>query len=212
MQITFISDTHGKHEQVFIPPNTDLLIHAGDISNIGRVQGVQDFLDWYDKIDVPHKVFIGGNHDYLLENNSSLFRSMLSSYPKLVYLEDNGIEIAGIKLWGSPITPYFHNWAFNRWRGEDIKRYWDLIPDDIDILITHGPPHGYGDKTMMGQLVGCVDLLNAIERIQPRYHVFGHIHEDYGIFETATTTFINASVLNLQYRMVNPPVVISYKI
>lgn len=212
MQITFISDTHGKHEQVFIPSNTELLIHAGDISKIGREEEIRQFLNWYDQLDVTHKVFIGGNHDYLLENDSGLFRSILASYPNLIYLEDEGKEVAGIKLWGSPITPYFHNWAFNRWRGEDIKRYWDMIPDDIDILITHGPPYGYGDKTIRGELVGCVDLLNAVERIQPKYHVFGHIHEAYGVFETEKTTFVNASVLNLQYRMVHLPVVIQYEL
>ncbi|MFK7934463.1 MAG: metallophosphatase domain-containing protein [Saprospiraceae bacterium] len=210
MKITCISDTHGKHEQVHIPADTDLLIHAGDISNVGRMQGVQAFLDWYDKIDVPHKVFIGGNHDFLLENNRSLFRSMLEHYPNLIYLEDAGTEIHGIKMWGSPITPFFHNWAFNRQRGADIKRYWETIPNDIDILITHGPPHGYGDQTYDGQLVGCVDLLAAVESIQPQYHIFGHIHEAYGISKNETTTFINASVLNLQYRMVHAPVVIDY--
>lgn len=212
MKITFISDTHGKHEQLTIPKDTELLIHAGDISNIGRIQGVQEFLDWYDQIDVPHKVFIGGNHDFLLENNRSLFRSMLDNYPNLTYLEDSGTEINGIKMWGSPITPFFHNWAFNRWRGEDIKKYWDLMPDHLDILITHGPPHGYGDKTADGQLVGCVDLLAAVERTRPQYHAFGHIHEAYGISKNEHTTFVNASVLNLRYQMVHPPVQIDYPI
>ena len=95
--------------------------------------------------------------------------------------------------------------AFNRNRGTDIKQYWDQIPEDVDILITHGPPEGFGDKTQGGQNVGCADLLKAVQNIKPKYHVFGHIHEDVGIFKNDHTTFINASVLNLAYQLVNPP-------
>jgi len=209
MQITFISDTHGQHRSSKLQlPNSEIIIHAGDFTSMGTLAQVNDFLEWYSELPHTHKVLIGGNHDFLLEQNPSLFKSLLPS--NIVYLEDNAIEIEGIKIWGSPITPWFYDWAFNRRRGEDIQRYWEQIPDDVDILVTHGPPYGFGDRTSRGDLVGCEDLLEAVQRVKPKYHVFGHIHEAYGITQNDATTFINASCLNLQYQMVNAPVCIEF--
>lgn len=210
MNITFISDTHGKHEEIQIPKDTEMLIHAGDISNVGTLQEVRTFLEWYDKIEVKYKIFIGGNHDFFLEQNAPLFEVLLMDYPTLIYLENEEKEIGGIKLWGSPITPWFHNWAFNRHRGTDIARYWEQIPEEVDILITHGPPMGYGDKLFNGDLVGCEGLLQAVQKIKPAIHVFGHIHEAYGIFKNESTTFINASCLNLRYQAVNEPIMVDF--
>jgi len=204
MKITFISDTHGKHDQLVLP-ETDLLIHAGDLSSRGTLPEIQQFLDWFAALPIKHKVFIGGNHDFLLEQSSSMFRSMLTD--DYIYLENSSVEIEGIKIWGSPITPWFFDWAFNRERGEEIAKYWDMIPEDTDILVTHGPPFNFGDLTERDQQhVGCADLLAAVQKINPRYHIFGHIHEAQGIYKTPKTTFINASVLNLKYEMVNEPV------
>jgi len=190
-------------------PETDMLIHAGDLSSRGTISEITKFLDWFKSLPIKHKIFIGGNHDFLLEKQPAVFRQMLTN--DFVYLEDEMIEIDGIKIWGSPITPYFFNWAFNRERGSQIRKYWEAIPSDIDILVTHGPALGIGDKTARGEAVGCEDLLAAIKRVQPAYHVFGHIHEAYGIKEEAGTTFINASVVNLAYQVVNAPVVIDFE-
>jgi len=204
MKITLISDTHGKHDQLVLP-ETDLLIHAGDLSSRGTLPEIQQFLDWFAALPIKHKVFIGGNHDFLLERSATLFKSMLTE--DYIYLENSEVVIEGIKIWGSPITPWFFDWAFNRQRGEEIAKYWDMIPADTDIIVTHGPPLNYGDLTTRDQQnVGCADLLKVVNKIQPRYHVFGHIHEAYGINETPKTTFVNASVLNLQYQMVNDPI------
>lgn len=210
MKITFISDTHGLHRFIDVPEDTELLIHAGDISNVGRLAGVRHFLEWYNQQPGQYKVFIGGNHDFLLEQSPSVFKSMLLDYPDLIYLENEETDIEGIKIWGSPISPFFHNWAFNRFRGEKIRKYWEMIPQDIDILITHGPPYGIGDRVYRGEKVGCQDLLDIVQKIQPRYHVFGHIHEDYGVFEEENTTFINASCLNLDYKPLNAPITIEW--
>lgn len=207
MKITFISDTHGKHNQLVLPP-TDLLIHAGDLSGRGTVGEIQLFLDWFTKLPIEHKVFIGGNHDFMLERTPALFRTMLND--DIIYLEDSSVTIEGIKIWGSPITPYFFDWAFNRERGADIKRYWDMIPNDVDILVTHGPPLNHGDRVKSGERVGCKDLLEAVEDVKPTYHVFGHIHEDYGQTENEDTIFVNASVLNLRYEMTNAPVEVEW--
>ena len=207
MRITFISDTHGQHAALQLPP-TDLIIHAGDISKRGNVEEVSDFLEWFAALKIPHKVFIGGNHDFLLERNTKLFDQLLP--PGVHYLKHHEITIEGIKIWGSPVTPFFLNLAFNRTRGAKIRAYWERIPADADIVVTHGPPYGIGDRTVRGDLVGCEDLLEIVEQIQPRYHVFGHIHEAYGQWQKSDTTFINASVLNLNYQLVNAPVTIQW--
>ncbi|XP_046848605.1 metallophosphoesterase domain-containing protein 1-like [Xenia sp. Carnegie-2017] len=105
-------------------------------------------------------------------------------------------------------TPVFHDWAFLKKRGEDINTMWKKIPANIDILITHGPPLGRGDKTYTRTHAGCVNLLRIVQNhVKPRYHIFGHIHEGYGVSSDGTTTYINASTCNLMYRPVNKPVV-----
>ncbi|MEG2243752.1 MAG: serine/threonine protein phosphatase, partial [Muribaculaceae bacterium] len=92
--------------------------------------------------------------------------------------------------------------------GDDIRRYWDLIPEGTDILITHGPAYGILDRTEGGDNAGCEELLSAIKRIKPKYHLFGHIHEGYGVFETDKTVFINGSSLDEDYQAVNAPMTI----
>lgn len=209
MKLIFISDTHGKHEQLSLPPG-DVLIHTGDVSGRGTVREIQSFLDWFSEQDYKYKVFIAGNHDFLAERAPSIFRSLLSD--QYIYLENETVTIEGIKIWGSPATPWFHNWAFNYARGAEIKAIWDTIPMDTDIILTHGPPKGIGDFTITQVNAGCEELLKRVRLIQPRYHVFGHIHEAAGIYEQEPTTFINASVLNIQYQLVNDPVVIDFEV
>lgn len=199
MRIVLISDTHNQHRALQLPEG-DLLIHAGDISGRGLQSEVQDFMDWMGRLPYQHKVLIAGNHDFLAERNPEQFASMLPE--GVTYLNDSGTEIEGFKVWGSPIQPWFYDWAFNRQRGADIARHWDLIPADTDILITHGPPHGILDRVQDGQHVGCEELLKKVEAIQPLLHVFGHIHEAHGEEQHGTTRFVNASVLNLRYLLV----------
>src|SRR5690606_18309514 len=147
------------------------------------------------------------NHDFFLEQaHPNIINGMI---PKdVIYLNDSGIEINGLKIWGSPITPYFHNWAFNRKRGAEIKKHWNLIPDNTDILITHGPPFGILDETVYSKRTGCEELLLRVYQIQPKYHIFGHIHEDYGVLSKRETAFVNASVLNDHYQLMNQPLVV----
>lgn len=206
MDITLISDTHGLHPALRLPATTDMIIHAGDFSRMGGLREVQSFLSWYTALPHRYKLLIGGNHDFLLERSPGLFQSILPD--NIIYLEDSGIKIEGIHFWGSPITPFFFNWAFNRQRGPEIRKYWEQIPGDIDVLITHGPAKGYGDVTKRGEAVGCEDLLERILEVKPKYHIFGHIHEAYGTFKGEHTTFVNASVLNERYEMANEAVVV----
>jgi Icc-related predicted phosphoesterase len=135
---------------------------------------------------------------------------MLLSRKKHRYLCDSGINFEGVKIWGSPWTPTFLNWHFMKDRGLPIKEKWDLIPSDIDILVTHGPPHGILDKTEEGKFAGCEELKKAVrERVKPKIHCFGHIHEEGGggkSIEIDSTTFVNASVVDARYRHVNKAV------
>lgn len=204
MKITLISDTHGLHHQLTLKGG-DLLIHAGDVSARGTESEVLDFLNWFKKQPYRYKIFIAGNHDWFFEMESlELIRSVIPN--DVIYLNDSGVCIEGFTIWGSPIQPTFFDWAFNRERGDEIDRHWQLIPKNVDILITHGPPFGILDKTIRGQAVGCEMLLKKINEIKPKLHVFGHIHEGYGLLDKENTTFVNASVLNLRYSYKNQPI------
>ncbi len=208
MKIIVISDTHGQHQGLKLPDG-DMIIHAGDISSRGREEQVLDFLQWFEKLDFKYKLFIAGNHDFFFENAApDKIQSIIPS--NVIYLNDSDVTIEGIKLWGSPVTPWFHDWAFNRNRGADIQKHWDLIPADAGIVITHGPAYGILDKTVYGEHVGCMDFLKKMETVKPRYHICGHIHEAYGAFEHNGTTWINASVLDSKYRRCNEPVILFY--
>ena len=204
--IVAISDTHGQHQALEVPPG-DILVHAGDITNMGELEGVAVFNEWIGSLPHPHKIVIAGNHDFCFERNREASERLLTN---CTYLHDAAATVMGIRFWGSPWQPWFFNWAFNLQRGEEIRQKWDLIPDDTDVLITHGPTYGHGDRTQSGELVGCRDLLEVIERIRPKLHVFGHIHEGYGVSSNDHTTMVNASNCDFSYAPVNPPVIFEY--
>lgn len=205
MKFVTIADTHGKHSSLKLPSG-DVLIHAGDMSMKGGKDEIADFSRWFDKQDFEHKILIAGNHDFYFEEESD--KDIQQLLPKnIVYLKDSMATINGLKFWGSPITPWFFDWAFNRYRGDPIKKHWDLIPLDTDILITHGPIFQTLDRTLDGQQVGCKDLFNKVQEIKPKVHICGHIHESYGTVNKDGTQFINASVLNAKYELTNHPIV-----
>jgi len=206
MKIVAISDTHGFHHQVQLPKG-DVLIHAGDVSKRGLEEEIIDFLNWFQQQDFKYKIFIAGNHDFFFEKATAERISALIP-PDVIYLNDSGIAIEGINIWGSPVQPWFLDWAFNRQRGEEIDKHWQLIPKNTDILITHGPPKGILDTTAAGIEAGCEDLFAKIQEVQPIYSIFGHIHEARGIVQQKHTQFINASVVNLRYQVVHDPVVL----
>jgi Icc-related predicted phosphoesterase len=219
MKILCISDTHNLHSD--IPANLinnesgdiDVLIHAGDMTGRGSKKEVLPFLFWFDNLPFKHKILIAGNHDFWFETASSAeIEEVLSFRKNITYLNDSGIEIDGVKFWGSPVQPWFYDWAFNRVDG-DIKPHWDMIPSDTNVLITHGPIKGYLDMTMRGESVGCPYLRDRIGELKDlKLHVCGHIHEAYGKFETVNgVQLVNASVLNHRYYMTNEPILIEIK-
>lgn len=238
MKIVHISDTHGpKYHNKLIIPECDVLIHSGDIGGRTSLQELNEFLIWFEKQPAKKKIWIAGNHDIVLDTDyldrqahygtigEPVKQLLIKSSKELinsfdcVYLNNSGFEYEGIKFWGSPITPSFHRayWAFNADRGQEIKAYWDKIPLDTNVLITHGPPHGKLDlipeefKQSPEEDVhrGCEELTKKIESLPNlMLHCFGHIHEG----PTATVIehregkssviYSNAAVLDNRYRIV----------
>lgn len=205
MEIVATADTHGLHSRLKLP-TADVLIVAGDICPSGNMADVQDFGEWLRQQPFSYKIVIAGNHDKPFEvNQVEAVKSLVADDPTVHYLQDSEKTIKGIKFYGSPWTPTFYNWHFMANRGGEIREKWAMIPSDVDVLITHGPPAGILDN-VNGIPQGCADLLEQIEVIRPKYNIFGHIHEGYGMRQIDEITFINASLCDARYRPVNMPV------
>jgi predicted phosphohydrolase len=222
MIIEHFSDTHGKHNKMngAMPVVPDVSIFSGDLSSAGERWQVEDFLEWFAQRPAEHHILIAGNHDlsfdpYRGSNNGDTplwlkdalkeFESSGSNY----YLENSGIVIDKVLFWGSPITPWFYGeyWAFNKHRSEnEIGAIWKQIPAATDVLITHGPPYGKRDRTIINpQLVGCEYLLRRIREVKPLLNLFGHIHEGYGHEQDEHSHYFNGSILDLSYEITNEP-------
>lgn len=217
-KIVSLSDTHGSHFGIKVPDG-DILIHCGDISSRGGVADTLDFLRWFNTHPHPHKIFVAGNHDWIWDTSHDLAKTLLKQFPNLIYLQDSSVNVCGLNIHGSPVQPRFYNWAFNRDRGAEIKRHWDMIPEATDVLITHGPPHGICDEAFrpgfnITEHTGCTDLLDAVKRIKPKIHLFGHIHSGYGAGniihdDGSRTSCYNCSLLNEEYVVTNKPWIIN---
>src|SRR5271168_1832891 len=218
MRIVFISDTHDLHDRMLMPvPDGDILIHAGDATSRGRMSEIAAAGVWLRSLPHKHKIFVAGNHDWMFENNRETALQFFNhgilgvGSGHVSYLEDSGIEIEGLKIYGSPWQPRFYDWAFNLDRGEAIKAKWDLIPEGLDILITHGPPMGIHDQItphLGSEHLGCEELMLAVERVKPKIHVYGHIHGGYGKTQYVNTLFINAAICDEAYKPINEPIVV----
>jgi len=211
MRLVLISDTHEQHFNMKIPDG-DVLIHAGDATYRGQQRALQKFGKWMREQPHAHKIFIGGNHDLLLEQNPVLAPDFFRG---IHYLCETSVEIHGVKFWGSPFSPRFMDWAFQCERGDDCERRWAKIPEGTDVVITHGPPRGCGDECPAMEdrtklvHVGCKQLLARLDAIKPKLAVCGHIHEGYGTYYTpGGTPVVNASSVDGNYRCINPPVVV----
>lgn len=203
MKIVLLSDTHGWHDQLTVPPG-DLLIHAGDFGRRGTLEELRTFNDFLGRLPHPQKIFVAGNRDYSFERQPEESRKILT---QAVYLQDEEISVDGLRIYGSPWQPPFMNTAFNLPRGAPLREKWALIPEGIDVLVTHTPPFGIGDRTAGGKSVGDRDLLDAVRKIKPRLHVFGHVHEGYGRYTEDKILFINASVTDSSMHLVHTAIV-----
>lgn len=220
MRLVLISDTHGRHASLTLPAG-DVLIHAGDFSRDGGLADVRGFFTWMEAQPFAHKILVAGNHDAVFDKwHDGAVMLLKEIAPSVTYLQDSGVTIDGVRFWGSPVQPEFFNWFFNRKRGAEIKRHWDLIPDNTDVMISHGPLFGYLDKSnnwdhatgkKFDDHLGCEDLRDAILRVRPKLHCFGHIHGGYGkssiIHDDGDKTqLVNASIMDETYNPVNSPV------
>jgi predicted phosphohydrolase len=210
-KLALFSDTHTMHNKVKLP-KCDIAIFAGDMSYRGTQEEVEGFFDWFSSQDqCLNKIVIAGNHDLSFDPHKNIPRGfpvwideLGTEFPEITYLENSSINLLGLKIWGSPITPDFYpeTWAFNLPRGLKISEAWNHIEKDADIIITHGPAWSHHDM-VNGQFVGCEDLKEKILEIRPKLHVCGHIHPGYGIKEVDGIIYANASVTNDRYNIVN---------
>lgn len=209
MKVCFVSDTHGKHLEltnIIVQNNPDLIIHCGDATNSRNLHDNtiewNSFYSWF--ISLPgHKVYVAGNHDKYCEH----YNTELLNETNFHYLYNSEVTINGFRIYGSPYTPSFGNWSFMKKRNR-MKDVWDLIPNYIDILVTHGPSKYHLDYAVdfdNGKVtnVGCKSLLNKILEVQPKIHCSGHIHHvpeqecyNFGILYDGYTYFINCASYN----------------
>ena len=223
MRITVISDTHTRHGLIPIEdlPGGDLLLHAGDIMNSGyNKNDIWDFCHWFQSLkQYEDKVFIAGNHDRMFQNHPEDVKEWLDKFGNIIYLQDDDLVLYGdgpngdmpennIRIYGSPWQPEFYSWAFNLQRnGIELSGKWEAIPDNTDILITHGPAYDTLD-TVVGRFwdnLGCNLLAERIAVVKPKIHVCGHIHSGYGYVFKDGTHFFNAAVLDEQYEYTQKP-------
>ncbi len=211
MIIDCISDLHGHYPQL---EGGDLLIVGGDLTATDDIDEYLHFMEWLDDQEYKKIIIISGNHDVLLTDEKLNPKNLFHPYD---YLCDSGTEFEGLKIWGSSWTSYFKGMnpncmAFTINAGCDTDQWlaekWALIPDDVEILITHSPPYEIYDYTNRGENAGSVSLKNEVLcRVKPKYHFFGHIHECGGnSVDIETTTFANASHVNERYEPVNKPI------
>lgn len=207
------------HDQIDRIPNGDIIIHAGDCTSNGHSTQIEEFLRWYGSLNFKKKIMIAGNHDWCFERGDKKYENMCKKLG-ITYLQDSGCTYKGIKFWGSPVSPEFNNWAFNRSRtlaqsmSEKAQRnkhayignHWDKIPEDIDILITHTPPSGIMDSDGTYPL-GCHLLYHKVQYVKPLLHVFGHIHTRGVRVERSSgcpITYCNASMVDYSFGRYTP--------
>jgi len=199
MKIWHISDTHGYHDLLKIPFGIDMVIHSGDCSNsrdpYTNELEVKEFIRWYKSLSIKHKIYVAGNHDTSIEKG--IVRK--EDFEDIIYLENEYVDIENITIFGSPYTPTFNNWAFNKDRNK-LHRLWkNAIYKPCDIIVTHGAPKGILDlsENREGKLEFCGDksLFNRVKELEPTYHLFGHIHNCGDIINTGLRTMCNSKTL-----------------
>ena len=196
MHVVASSDLHGYLPEI---PACDLLLLGGDLCPDGTPQMQADWLDtrfrrWLRDAPARQVVAVAGNHDFLFEQRPELVPTL-----NWHYLQDSGVEIEGIRLWGTPWQPVFFDWAFNLTEPE-LEKKWQLIPEGTDILLLHGPPYRHGDRNSHGEHTGSPSLLTRIREVQPSLVICGHIHEARGEYRIKQSRVMNVSQLDLQYQ------------
>jgi Icc-related predicted phosphoesterase len=198
VKILHLSDTHRQQNKINIPSDIDIIIHSGDFSNkkdsLRNEKEALAFIDWFSSLDIKYKVLVAGNHDTSIQ--ARLITPEQIENRGIIYLENASVKIEGLLVWGSPYTPLYGEWAFMA-EEDRLALMWETIPDDADIVITHGPPLGMLDMTFDSiindtphyRLCGSKSLADRMDKIQPTLHCFGHIHNSQkgtGVFNAGT--------------------------
>jgi predicted phosphohydrolase len=200
MRIVAVADTHLYHGELVVPDG-DVFVHAGDMCQSGHLSELATVAEWIASLPHKHKVIVAGNHDWAFVREPAAARALFST---MHYLEDAELALDGMRFYGSPWQPEFQGWAFNLPRGEPLATVWAKIPRGVDVLITHGPPHGMGDMIWDQHRIGCEQLRARVRQVAPRLHLFGHIHQDGGLWQDGPTTFANVTTWDCE----RPPTVI----
>jgi Icc-related predicted phosphoesterase len=208
MQLVIFSDTHNKHKNLQLPDG-DMLLFAGDMSNSGSVTECRSFIKWFKNQPHKHKILIAGNHDFIFDSDSEYRTELLDSLQDCHYLENDTIELEGIRIYGSPYTPRYGDWAFMRYSA-GMGKVWTTIPDKVDIILTHTPINGYLDTTFKDDNAGCKELRNRLEQVDYKLHICGHIHEAYGYMAVNGKHMVNASISRFKTHDINPPIILDY--
>lgn len=190
MRIVAVADTHTFQADLGAIPDGDVFVHAGDLLRSGSLEELEATVPWIHALPHRHKIVVAGNHDGCFATDPDAARALLGD---VVYLEDSGAVLDGVRFWGSPWQPAYNDWWFNLPRGAPLAEKWAKIPRGIDVLVTHGPPLGFGDQGPVEGRAGCVDLLERVRQVRPPLHLFGHIHQDGGLFSDTETTFVNVT-------------------
>jgi predicted phosphohydrolase len=215
VRIVAVADTHLFHGELAVPAG-NVFVHASDLCCGGDLAELEVAADWIARLPHRHKVIVAGNHDWAFVHEPARARMLFATAH---YLKDAEVMIDGVRFYGSPWQPAFHDWAFNLPRGAALAAVWAKIPRGVDVLITHGPPNGIGDRTTMVARAGCVDLRRRVAELAPALHLFGHIHQDGGAWRHGATTFANVTtwecerspnVFDLEGGVVTPIVVPSH--
>ena len=176
MKTIIISDTHSKHDKLILD-GCDLIIHCGDFSH--NEMQLFDFIEWFSKQNSKYKILIAGNHDLYVDFIRYNEMKLLCELHNIIYLQDSFTILEGIKFYGSPMSNEFGVYPFMT-NEMKLKMYWDLIPEDTDVLITHGPAYMVGDIVKLNEdeniNVGSISLSERIKNLNIKYHFFGHIH------------------------------------
>jgi len=209
MKICVISDVHCRWKKLVIP-SCDLLISCGDYSFKGESWVVKDFHKWLNEQPAKHIISVQGNHEKWVESNFQLAKDIAEqACPGIHFIDEGLVEIEGVKIWCSAISKFFCNWAWNRYPGEELQKHWDLIPQGVDIICTHGPCYGILDgveKFNGTEHCGDKQLLDRVLEVKPKFHLSGHIHPGWGTHVQDGITFINAAICNDSYDAVNLPI------
>jgi predicted phosphohydrolase len=191
MRIVAVADTHTFESDLGEVPDGDVFVHAGDMVRAGTLDELEGVAAWISGLPHRYKVIVAGNHDWCFDRERAAAIALFAG--GITYLQDQEALIDGVRFWGSPWQPEFNDWAFNLPRGAALADKWALIPDNVDVLITHGPPAGFGDSSGVNGRQGCEDLTRAVRRSKPSLHMFGHIHEDGGVWRDGDTLFANVT-------------------